>query len=323
MNRDPRAILDSFRLGGPGPSWSINRALGTSPGILARDHSAAMIAEMQVDEAAVLNGCLGPGDMQRLMTAADRYLLDAPLSGIGVELGAGLGVLSSTVARSDAVQGVIAVEICANFVNLVIPKVASSVLGDRGRNVVPTLGSFDALELSDESLDFAVEIDSLHHADDLDAVLGECARVLKPGGCLVAFDRAQPDEMPDWLRERMLDQKYSQRWIEENGYPPGIEMTRRENGEHEIRLREWSSAFTRTGFRLARVVNFIPAITPKLAGKSAISYLPATIRRRLITMPVPRAYLSAWLKTRFDPARDAVGAVVFAPKQTTGMLVYR
>jgi ubiquinone/menaquinone biosynthesis C-methylase UbiE len=323
VNRDPRAILDNFRQGGPSPSWAIDPALATSPGIQARDRSAAMIAGMSVDQAAVLNGCLGPTDMQRLTIAARNHLLDAPLSGIGIELGAGLGVLSSTIAQSDEVQGVIAVEICANFVNLVIPVVASLVLGNRARRVVPTLGSFDALELDDESVDFAVEIDSLHHAEDLDAVLAECARVLKPGACLVSFDRAQPNEMPDWLRERMLDHEYSDRWIEENGYPPGVQMTRRENGEHEIRLREWTDAFTRAGFRLARVVNFVSAITPKLAGKAAISYLPTPLRRRLIAMPVPRDYFTAWLRTRLAPTRDAVGSVVFAPKFTTGMLAYR
>jgi ubiquinone/menaquinone biosynthesis C-methylase UbiE len=322
VNADARAILDSYMTGAPGPCWTIDPALAASGGIVARDRSAAMISEMSVDDAAVLNGCLGPTDMLQLVRAAERYLLDVPLAGIGIELGAGLGVLSATVARGDFVHGVIAVEICPNFVDRVIPAVANSVLGEQARRVVPTLGSFDKLEVADASLDFAVEIDSLHHAEDLDAVLAESARVLKPGGCIVAFDRAQPDDMPDWLRERMLDQVYSAEWIEENGYPPGIEMTRRENGEHEIRMREWHTAFLRAGFRLARVVNFVPTISTRTAAKAAISYLPRPVRQRLVTMPVPRAYLPAWLRTRVDRSCASVRTVVFAPKHTTGMVAY-
>jgi SAM-dependent methyltransferase len=297
--------------------------LAKSPGIIARDRSAAMIAEMPVDQAALRNGSVGPAGMQALVAASERYLLDAPLSGIGLELGAGLGVLSATVASRSSVAGVIAVEICPTFVNLVIPSVAAVVLGGNARRVVPTLGSFDKLEVADESVDFAIEIQSLHHADDLDAVLGETARVLKVGACLVAFDRAQPDEMPDWLRERMLDKRYSAEWIEDNGYPPGIEITRRENGEHEIRRREWRAAFERAGLRLVRTVDFVPTISPRLACKAAVSYLPGVLRRRLVTLPVPRTYLAAGVMKRLDASRAAVGHVVFAPKLTSGMLAYR
>jgi ubiquinone/menaquinone biosynthesis C-methylase UbiE len=282
-----------------------------------------MISGLPIDQAAVLQGSLGPADMHQLVSTAEQHLLDSPLAGVGIELGAGLGVLSATVASQRSVHGVLALEICPNFVDLVIPVVAAQVLGDRARHVVPVLGSFVNLEVADGSLDFAVEIDSLHHADDLDAVLAEAARVLKPGGCLVAFDRAQPDDMPDWLRDRMLDYKYTPEWIAENGYPPGVEMTRRENGEHEIRLHEWQTALSRAGFRLARTANFVPAISPKLAVKAAVSYLPAPIRRRVVTMTVPKPYLRAWWKKSIAPSTESVGTVVFAPKQTTGMLAYR
>jgi ubiquinone/menaquinone biosynthesis C-methylase UbiE len=281
-----------------------------------------MIATMPIDDAALLNGCLGPRDMQTLVDAAARYLFDAPLSGVGIELGAGLGVLSATIARLSDVDGVFALEICPNFVELVIPAVASVVLGERARTVVPTFGSFETIELEDASMDFAVEIDSLHHAEDLDAALDECARVLKPGGRLVCFDRAQPDDLPDWLRDRMLDHEYSTEWIEQNGYPPGIRMTRRENGEHEIRIGEWLAAFARSGMTTTRVVHFVPTVTTKLAAKAALSYLPRSVRARVITMPVPREYFRAWIPTRLA-GREAVGSGVIAPKLVTGMLVTR
>jgi len=172
-------------------------------------------------------------------------------------------------------------------------------------------------------LDGVVSGFAIRNFSELEPVVAELARVLKPGGCLVAFDRAQPDDMPDWLRDRMLSQTYTAEWIEANGYPPGIQMTRWENGEHEIRLREWRTAFARTGFRLARVMNFIPTISARLAGKAAVSYLPAPLRRRLVTMSVPRGYLAAALTKKVVPSCAAVGTVAFAPKHTTGMLAYR
>jgi SAM-dependent methyltransferase len=281
-----------------------------------------MISTIPLERAAPLQGSLTIPEMERLLALAERFLLREPLLGVGLELGAGLGVLSAIAARRAAVEYVLAVEVCENFVRLVIPDVARQALGDRADRVVPVWGSFDALQLPDESVHFVVEIDSLHHADDLAQVLGECSRVLKRGGQLLCFDRAQPDELPEEVRQRMLDHIYGPDWIEENGYPPGITMTRRENGEHEIRMREWLEAFSTAGLSVDRIVHFEPEITKRMAAKAAVSMLPRPIRTRLISMPLPATYLRAWGATRLR-IRDSVGAIVFAPRHTTGFAVSR
>jgi hypothetical protein len=67
-------------------------------------------------------------------------------------------------------------------------------------------------------------------------------------------------------------------------------------------------------------MSFIPEVSARLAAKSALSYLPLSLRRRCVSLPAPRGYVAAWLGTRLG-AREAVGSVVFAPKTTTGFLL--
>lgn len=317
-----RAVLEEYGAHGVAPEWPVPAPLEDSLDVQARTTSSAAMTVMPLETAVEINGCLVPDDMARLVDAACRHLLDAPLRGVGIELGAGLGVLAATVARLPGVEGVLALELCRPFVETIIPRTADDVLGPRARSVVPVYGSFDGIGLPDADLDFAVEIGSLHHAHDLHAVLREVARVLRPGAPLVAFDRVQPDDMPDWLRDQMLDRRYSEEWMAKTGQP-GVVMTRRENGEQEIRRREWVDALSAAGFRLVRTVEFVPAVTGRMAAKGAVSALPRGLRRRVVALPLPPDFALAWLRTRVGPRPEAVRSVVFAPVRTTGILARR
>lgn len=318
----PEALQERYRTTNDPTYWRVAEPLARDAGIVARDRSARMIAEMSIEDAAPLNGSLEPARMEELVSGAERLVLGAPLGGVGMELGAGIGTLSAVVAKRPGVQCVLAVEICRNFVDLVIPRVSADVLGDGSDRVVPVLGSFDAVELPDESLDFVVEIDSFHHAHDLDAVLDECCRVLKPGARLLCFDRAQPDDLSDEVRERMLDRVYDSKWVARNGYPPGISMTRRENGEHEIRLGEWLSAFERAGFLVDDVVLFQQRIDARTAMKSALHALPRPLRTKLVSVPVHRGLSRAWLASLRRTDRR-IGWVALGPKNTTAFALTR
>jgi SAM-dependent methyltransferase len=316
----PIALREQYAARGVPIEWPVPDELAASVGIAARDRSASMIASMDLAVAAPLNGALRPSEMELLVRAAEQTLLDRELSGVGIDLGAGLGILASVVATRAGVDLVLAVEVCPHFVEAVVPRAATEILGSDADKVVPVLGSFEDLRIPDESLDFAVEIDSLHHADDLDAALRECARVLRPGGTLLCFDRVQPDDLSDELRERMLDRVYSEEWIAENGYPPGIRMTRRENGEHEIRASEWRDAFARHGLVLVRSIEFVPEVTPRMAAKGAVSWLPRPLRSRLVSLPAPRGFALAWAR-RLSQNGQATATVAIAPKRCTGLLV--
>lgn len=258
-------------------------------------------------------------EMFELLALASRHALAAPIEGFGIELGAGCGLLSAVVASMPNVRAVLAVEICQRMPELVIPKVAAEVLGGDARKVVPVVGSFDDLRMPDASLDFAVEIDSLHHSDDLSGTLRECARVLRPGGQLLCFDRCHPDSITDEQVEAMLSRTYDRSFLLANCYPPETVLTRRENGEHEYRLFEWKAACDAAGLRLERIASFSRRVPARAALKGALSILPTPIKRHL--GGVARANLGAtrqWLEQRVWLSwRSRWRGHIFAPKETT------
>jgi SAM-dependent methyltransferase len=223
--------------------WPLPSELVSSPPVAYRNAFAKALAQESAPEIVKSYVLLSLEQMEWLYAFACRHLLPSGLCGRGIELGAGCGLLSSVVARDPKVEVVYAVEVCDVMATLVIPKVAAYVLGERGRKVVPVVGSFDDLRFSAGSIDFAVEISSLHHSDDLAKTLAECARVLKRGGILLCFDRCQPNRITDAEVNAMLSKVYPREFLVANHYPPDIRLTRRENGEHEYRLFEWQTAF--------------------------------------------------------------------------------
>lgn len=55
-------------------------------------------------------------------------------------------------------------------------------------NVTFSVGDFEALPFDEASFDLVFAVESVCHAGDLDTVLAECRRVLRPGGILILFD---------------------------------------------------------------------------------------------------------------------------------------
>jgi len=189
-----------------------------------------------------------------LIAAGEKAVLPAPLSGVGLELGAGTALLSSALALRPQVEKVYAVEVVPEMVELIQKRVVESLLPPGLQSKVQrTRGSFDQLEVPDGSADFILELASWHHSDDLERSLAEAARVLRLGGVVLGFDRVQPDELAEEEILRLLDHVYDEAFLERMGYPPGITLTRRDNGEHEYRRREWLEAFEKAGFRLLAI----------------------------------------------------------------------
>lgn len=190
------------------------------------------------------------GRAKRLIAAGEKTVLPRPLAGVGLELGAGTALLSTALAARKEIERVYAVEVVPEMVERIQRRVVESLLPlEDHAKVCRTRGSFDHLELPDGSADFVLELASWHHSDDLTRSLAETARVLKKGGLVLAFDRVQPDSTTDAAVEELLDRVYSREFLAKMGYPPGIRLTRRMNGEHEYRRREWLAAFAAAGLR--------------------------------------------------------------------------
>ena len=94
----------------------------------------------------------------------------------------------------------------------------------------------------------------------------------------------------------MLDVHYSATWKRRYGYSDAP-LSRAQNGEHEIRMKEWLAAFDSTGFEVVRRIELRPTGWRALRYKTALM-LPFTMRRALGLHPSrvrPALAELAWL----------------------------
>ena len=99
---------------------------------------------------------------------------------IGVDVGAGYGLASELIA--DKVEHLILVEL-----DRIMAISAHRRLADKP-NISVVRADACSLPIADETADFVVFFDSLHHMSSADRALEEAARVLKPGGILAIYD---------------------------------------------------------------------------------------------------------------------------------------
>jgi ubiquinone/menaquinone biosynthesis C-methylase UbiE len=212
--------------------------------------------------------------------------------GRGVELGAGCAAISVELAKSsESIEQIYAVEIVPEIIEFAaIPLIAMHNLD---KKVVPVVGDFDAIKLEDNSVDFVVEFDSLHHSFNLDKTIAESWRILKPGSQLLAIDRSHWNTSKR-RRKELEDQEYSAQYLLERGLNLDIPITRAENGEHEYLLSDYVSAFKLAGFSEVKWVllidpgysilklALISAISSRLRKKTRYHYIQTWPLRKLI-----------------------------------------
>ncbi|MCG8462699.1 MAG: class I SAM-dependent methyltransferase [Holophagales bacterium] len=256
--------------------WPIPAEEMESPALLNRNRFAQRFVEAPVARILDTYTKMNLAEARRLIATAERCCLGARLRGRGIELGAGTALLSCALAVRSDVEQMTAVEYVPDMVRLIQPRVIEHCLGAaQRRKVIRANGSFDELGAEDASFDFAIEIGSLHHSNDLPRTMAEIHRVLRPGGVLLAFDRVQPDHMTDAEVEALLDREYSREFLERFGYPLDRPLTRRQNGEHEYRRWEWQAAIDAAGFHRT-----------ELHRLDRMADSPATSIARLLGLPV-------------------------------------
>jgi SAM-dependent methyltransferase len=109
-----------------------------------------------------------------------------------VEVGCGEGELAQRMQRELAVQ-LVAIDQSARMVELT-----------RARGVDARIGQVESLPFADGSFDVAVAAWMLYHVSDLDRAVAELARVLRPGGRLVAATNAE-DHLQEMLELAGID----------------------------------------------------------------------------------------------------------------------
>lgn len=230
---------------------------------------------------------IGLEDVERFVDFADRKFLGGALRGVGVEVGAGPGTFSALFAKRRGVERMYAVDACEAIVRELMPEVVAHVAGAAADKVVGCVGDFNRLGLPDASVDFVFDFFSLHHSDDVARTARELARVLKPGGFVLCFDKARDDGMTDADLDRLLDREYSPAFKRSMGIDPSVRWTRRMNGEKEYRRRDWREAFLGAGFRgfthhhVARIRGRNPAV---VAAKRLFALLPPRVQARVMDL---------------------------------------
>jgi SAM-dependent methyltransferase len=188
-------------------------------------------------------------EIEKLVLGGIRFLklMKIPFAGTAIDLGSGVGTVATIVSRLPEVQKVYAVEYSEQFVLKSMPVVFKHFKADETK-IVRVVGDFNMFQLPDASVSLIVEVDSLHHAEDLDLTLRECARVLKPGGVILSVDRAWSDSLTQADLDAKLDVEYSAARKALWGIPANKSFRRRDFGEHEYRIKDWLDHYNRNGF---------------------------------------------------------------------------
>ena len=172
------------------------------------------------------------------------------IKGIGIDLGGGVGCISSTLAKNSNVEKIFCVELVEEVVKLCQPIVKKQILKDQYEKVVSVVGDYNFLELPDNSVDFAISWDAMHHSQDPIITLQECKRVLNKNGIFIIIDRVHNNSTSDEEIERILNITYDEEFLKKNYRRLDEKLTRKENGEHEYRFYEWKEFFQKAGFEL-------------------------------------------------------------------------
>jgi SAM-dependent methyltransferase len=145
--------------------------------------------EDEADLAYQLAKPFGPTDRAENVRQLDAFValaahLDLPRGARVVDLGGGSGWVAELLARFGLRPVVL--DVARSLLRLARQRFAASGLPGR-----VLAGDMTRLPLRNASVDALIAIDTLHHVDDLAAVLAEARRVLVAGGCFLI---AEPGE---------------------------------------------------------------------------------------------------------------------------------
>jgi SAM-dependent methyltransferase len=184
----------------------------------------------------------------------DDLVRDVAPRGVGADLAAGtLWAVPRLVAHGAEI--VYAVEYSEHRLLKLGPGVLAHY-GVRPEQVVLCLGSFYDLRLDDQSLDFVLLAQALHHADRPEALLREVRRVLKPGGTLYVIGEHL---VSDPRQERRLRRKLAGSLpasLQVRLFGPSLQQSPAELpvdpvlGDHLYRRRDYDRMLAATGFSL-------------------------------------------------------------------------
>lgn len=202
---------------------------------------AVVWLKLQPDKQDIVKACFYDDPLKESL---DRYyyssewfdiqqLLQRVKVGKALDIGAGRGISSYALAKDG--WDVYALEPDKSEIvgSGVIKKIASEY--DLPINVVETIG--ESLPFEDNSFDLVYARQVLHHANDLDKMCLEIARVLKPQGIFIATREHVINKKSDlgkFLKKHPLNHLYG--------------------GENAFLLKEYISAIEKSGIKIEKIL---------------------------------------------------------------------
>lgn len=284
-------LLPFFVSGSETPKFldfKTRKTISESKAIRMRELATTKSLESEsLDDAAGLEGSPSFKVIDTMLEAIEASGCLPDLQGLGMEMGSGLGLLSASIIKRDSqkkISGILALEAGLPFVTEGISRASREVLGDNSYRILPCYGSFDKIAIASKSIDFIFQIEALHHADELAPPIREAYRLLKSGGYFISIDRSWPDEVTSLTLKELLDHEYESEWLLRKGFPSDAPFTRRDNGEHEYRDREWFSAFKEAGFIHLGTRHIHPEVKIFHIMKRLVTFLGL---RKILKMKIP------------------------------------
>jgi SAM-dependent methyltransferase len=216
--------------------------------LLAQEGPEAMLIRNQGGQNYT-SGCLIRQEIaQRLGLNIHGRLLD---------LGMGPALATPCWLKSfPSIRKYVGLELNSQYVFNIAPTVLSEACLEYLDKITLVRGSFNDIPFPPNSFDLVLEEDAFHHSNDLVSTLQESLRVLKPQSSMLLIDRFHPSSTPDHQLEYLLDVVNPPQFWHHVGNPSAVGYTRRDLGEHEIRIAEWRDAIIVASSKLRCTVKF-------------------------------------------------------------------
>ena len=173
-------------------------------------------------------------------------------------------------------------------------EVARSHARQSGLSIRYEQGRGEAIPSTDASFDLVSCCDVLEHVDDLDAVIREIARVLRPGG-LFFFDTINRT-WPSWL----FVIEVFQEWL--RLVPPGGH-----DWEMFITPRELGAALARAGLEMRNLTGLGPSFAPLALGRALLHWATGRMDHDdALALSAPRTSIP-WFTWGGQPVRGEAG----------------
>ena len=228
--------------------WKVNKTILNTGDYKLNNHVASKVAKKGFKKIIKHYTDITPKNIEKVLKKNKKFW--SSLKGIGVDLGGGVGCVSSVVAKKKDNRKIYCVEVVRNAVLKCQPLVKKGILKSNAHKVVSVIGDFDNINLPDSTVDFCLAWESLHHSNNVVKTLKEAKRITKNNGKILIIDRAHKNNTPDKEIKRMLNVVYSKEFLKKNWLPQNRIFTREQNGEHEYRFRELKNFFKKAKLKV-------------------------------------------------------------------------